>query len=230
MVHPTATCCKTTEGGSCICAAQAKCSCGENSALQCSCEKSSDENSTSGPRCSCRKWRPAPAIVTSANLWIGARPVGQCTCDRSETENKVVDGEKCACGKRPQASCTCEKAEGVESDIEIDFTTPIAWMIRSDHVSPTLFGEFVELHSHPFGDPGWWRLGLGHTYSLTLTLELLDRIITSWDMKWDIDSIQIEFVDRIFCTVTSNIKDDACSSYVHYPSWISIVLDKMAER
>lgn len=54
MVHPTTTCCKTTQDGSCVCAAQAKCSCGQQSALNCSCNKASSENTVSGPRCSCR--------------------------------------------------------------------------------------------------------------------------------------------------------------------------------
>lgn len=56
MVHPTTTCCKTSQDGSCVCAAQAKCSCGQQSALHCSCNKASSENTVSGPRCSCRMW------------------------------------------------------------------------------------------------------------------------------------------------------------------------------
>ena len=62
------------------------------------------------------------------------------------SENKAVTGETCACGSRPSctfpvmnpaidfdslglmltlilASCTCEKAEGIESALEVDFTT-----------------------------------------------------------------------------------------------------------
>jgi hypothetical protein len=49
------TCCKTTQGAGCVCAAQAKCSCGKESALHCTCNKASSENEISGPRCSCRK-------------------------------------------------------------------------------------------------------------------------------------------------------------------------------
>lgn len=56
MVHPNTTCCKTSQGADCICAAQAKCSCGKESALHCSCNKASAENAISGPRCSCRKF------------------------------------------------------------------------------------------------------------------------------------------------------------------------------
>ncbi|KXG53833.1 uncharacterized protein PGRI_008830 [Penicillium griseofulvum] len=106
MVHPNTTCCKTSDDGSCVCAAQAKCSCGEKTALHCSCNKASSENAVSGPRCSCR-----------------SRPAGQCTCERAITENKPVAGQACACGSRPQDSCTCEKAAAVESALEVDFTT-----------------------------------------------------------------------------------------------------------
>lgn len=55
MTHPNTTCCKTSQGADCVCAAQAKCSCGKESALNCSCNKASTENAISGPRCSCRK-------------------------------------------------------------------------------------------------------------------------------------------------------------------------------
>jgi hypothetical protein len=53
MVHPTSTCCKTSGDGSCVCAAQAKCSCGKESALHCTCNKAAAENTVSGARCSC---------------------------------------------------------------------------------------------------------------------------------------------------------------------------------
>ncbi|KAJ5090501.1 hypothetical protein N7532_009185 [Penicillium argentinense] len=106
MVHPASTCCKTSQDGGCVCAAQAKCSCGKENALHCSCNKSATENTISGPRCSCR-----------------SRPAGQCTCERAVTENQAISGETCPCGSRPSASCTCEKAEGIESALEVDFTT-----------------------------------------------------------------------------------------------------------
>ncbi|KAF3387000.1 hypothetical protein F1880_000079 [Penicillium rolfsii] len=106
MVNPASTCCKMTQGEGCVCAAQAKCSCGKESALHCTCNKASTENQISGARCSCR-----------------SRPAGQCTCERAVTENKPVQGETCACGSRPSASCTCEKAEALESALEQDFTT-----------------------------------------------------------------------------------------------------------
>ena len=65
-------------------AKQATCSCGEQSALHCSCNKASLENTLGGPRCSCR-----------------ARPAGQCTCDRSPSENATPTGSTCSCGARP---------------------------------------------------------------------------------------------------------------------------------
>lgn len=55
MAIPASTCCKTTQGAGCVCAAQAKCSCGKESALHCTCSKAASENEISGPRCSCRK-------------------------------------------------------------------------------------------------------------------------------------------------------------------------------
>lgn len=54
MVHPASTCCKTNPSGGCVCAAQAKCSCGKESALHCTCNKSTTENTIQGARCSCR--------------------------------------------------------------------------------------------------------------------------------------------------------------------------------
>lgn len=47
-------------------ASQAKCSCGEKSALQCSCDKATTENEVTGPRCSCRTY-DCPALYCSAN-------------------------------------------------------------------------------------------------------------------------------------------------------------------
>ncbi|GKT49574.1 uncharacterized protein ColSpa_09755 [Colletotrichum spaethianum] len=90
-------------------AQQAKCSCGQQSALHCTCSKASTENSVAGPRCSCR-----------------ARPAGECTCDRASTENTKPAGETCACGVRPANACTCDKASDGSfnpSEHETDFTT-----------------------------------------------------------------------------------------------------------
>ncbi|KLJ13631.1 hypothetical protein EMPG_09389, partial [Blastomyces silverae] len=53
MTNPPLSCCHASKQG-CVCAAQAKCSCGKQQALHCSCEKAKTENDTSGPRCSCR--------------------------------------------------------------------------------------------------------------------------------------------------------------------------------
>lgn len=69
-------------------AQKATCSCGEQSALHCTCAKANTENVLEGPRCSCR-----------------ARPAGQCTCDRASTENAPVSGSTCQCGARPASKC-----------------------------------------------------------------------------------------------------------------------------
>lgn len=103
-VAKSSTCCG--KGDTCVCAQQAKCSCGKQSALHCSCDKAAKENAVSGPRCSCR-----------------ARPAGECTCDRASSEN-VKPNNSCACGSRPAGACTCEKAaDGGYNPNEIDFTT-----------------------------------------------------------------------------------------------------------
>lgn len=107
----------------------ATCSCGEKSAMQCSCDKAADENTVAGARCSCR-----------------ARPAGQCTCQNATSENAGVSGSKCQCGSRPEGmfailhaavaeaetdtgtntgSCSCEKASdgAYNPGNEVDFTT-----------------------------------------------------------------------------------------------------------
>ncbi|BDD54941.1 hypothetical protein MPDQ_004027 [Monascus purpureus] len=107
--HVPLSCCKNSQDGSCICAAQAKCSCGKENALHCTCDKASSENTITGSRCSCR-----------------ARPAGQCTCERAATENQPVSGDACPCGRRPSSSCTCEKAAAVDTAaeaLETDFTS-----------------------------------------------------------------------------------------------------------
>ncbi|KAG5295736.1 copper resistance protein Crd2 [Histoplasma capsulatum G186AR] len=99
-------CCHASRNG-CVCAIQAKCSCGKERALHCNCDKAKIENDTSGARCSCRK-----------------RPAGQCTCERAESENHQHFTEACPCGKRTSDSCTCERALDAESfRHETDFTT-----------------------------------------------------------------------------------------------------------
>ncbi|CAI4213436.1 unnamed protein product [Parascedosporium putredinis] len=87
--------------GSCVCAEQATCSCGKQSALHCTCDKAPAENSITGPSCSC-----------------GARPVGKCTCANAASENQKPAGSTCSCGARPAGSCTCHNTAN-----EIDFTT-----------------------------------------------------------------------------------------------------------
>ncbi|KZF22778.1 hypothetical protein L228DRAFT_247160 [Xylona heveae TC161] len=105
MVVPT-TCCGR-DGQGCICASEAKCSCGSHSALHCTCDKAATENTISGARCSCR-----------------ARAQGQCNCHRAATENKTITGDACACGQRQAGACTCEKAvDGGLLPTETDFTT-----------------------------------------------------------------------------------------------------------
>jgi hypothetical protein len=56
MVQPTTCCGKSGSAGGCVCASQAKCSCGKNAALQCDCAQSVTENAVQGPRCSCRQY------------------------------------------------------------------------------------------------------------------------------------------------------------------------------
>ncbi|KAF5019821.1 hypothetical protein F66182_8190 [Fusarium sp. NRRL 66182] len=111
VVNTPATCCRSGDNVECACvspAAKATCSCGQKSALHCTCAKAPAENTVTGPRCSCR-----------------ARPAGECTCDRASTENATVSGSACACGSRPAGGCTCEKASdgGFNPANEIDFTT-----------------------------------------------------------------------------------------------------------
>ncbi|KAL1988555.1 hypothetical protein VTN96DRAFT_8950 [Rasamsonia emersonii] len=109
MVRPS-TCCRISQDGGCVCAAQARCACGKEAADACNCGKNTTP--ITGPKCSCRM-----------------RPAGQCTCERAVTENRPVTGEACPCGSRPAGSCTCEKADAVDSAanavydaFETDFT------------------------------------------------------------------------------------------------------------
>ncbi|TAQ90585.1 hypothetical protein B7494_g1119 [Chlorociboria aeruginascens] len=91
-----ATCCVSGSTSS-----QAKCSCGENSALHCTCAKSAEENKIEGPRCSCR-----------------ARRAGECTCDRASTENATPSGSLCDCGARPAANLP-RKSDEMETPLPI---------------------------------------------------------------------------------------------------------------
>ncbi|CAD6586140.1 MAG: hypothetical protein ASARMPREDX12_002283 [Alectoria sarmentosa] len=111
MAVPSTCCGRSGKAGeACVCATQAKCSCGNKSALECSCEKAETENTVSGARCSCR-----------------ARPAGQCTCERAKDENAKLTGSTCACGARPANACSCEKAaDGGVLPTETDFTTKAA--------------------------------------------------------------------------------------------------------
>ncbi|KAA8570366.1 hypothetical protein EYC84_002660 [Monilinia fructicola] len=97
------------EAKGCVCASQAKCSCGQQKALECTCGKAESENEVKGARCSCR-----------------ARAAGSCTCSRASEENRVPSGELCGCGARPVDACTCEKAaDGGLLPTETDFTTRV---------------------------------------------------------------------------------------------------------
>ena len=65
QIHPTdimtlpSTCCgRNSSSSTCVCASQAKCSCGEKPALSCSCALAAKENAVVGARCSCRMYSP----------------------------------------------------------------------------------------------------------------------------------------------------------------------------
>ena len=55
MTQTTSCCGKSGSANSCVCASQAKCSCGKKTALHCDCARSATENVVQGARCSCRK-------------------------------------------------------------------------------------------------------------------------------------------------------------------------------
>ncbi|KAK9241425.1 hypothetical protein V1525DRAFT_393117 [Lipomyces kononenkoae] len=46
-------CCGKSSGGACVCAQEARCSCGARPAQECNCSKSATENTVDGPTCSC---------------------------------------------------------------------------------------------------------------------------------------------------------------------------------
>lgn len=56
MTAPSTCCGKSSDA--CVCATQAKCSCGKNPALKCTCDKAVTENKVEGARCSCRESFP----------------------------------------------------------------------------------------------------------------------------------------------------------------------------
>lgn len=183
MVHPNTTCCKTSGDSGCVCAAQAKCSCGKENALHCSCNKASTENAVTGARCSCsmsflfsKRYRESEVLTD-----IGSRPVGQCTCERSASENHPFTGSSCPCGARPEASCTCERADAVESAIETDFTSFGRWMIlclNNPHASGlgVRFGYGLDSQKYQ-----WYQYHYYCHYSLpntaSLCLNLPSRLI-----------------------------------------------------
>lgn len=68
-------CCKGLSAN-CVCAAEARCSCGSRPARQCTCSRASEENTLSEARCTC-----------------GMRNAQECTCHRAALENGLRDGE-----------------------------------------------------------------------------------------------------------------------------------------
>ncbi|KAK9458659.1 uncharacterized protein V1516DRAFT_682274, partial [Lipomyces oligophaga] len=60
----------------CVCAQEARCSCGARPAKECVCDKAKLENQVDGPTCSC-----------------GKRRAHECTCTRSVEENGLREGE-----------------------------------------------------------------------------------------------------------------------------------------
>ncbi|KAH8732484.1 hypothetical protein GQ44DRAFT_821753 [Phaeosphaeriaceae sp. PMI808] len=62
------TCCGRNNGGDCVCAKEATCSCGKQPALQCTCDKAATENKLPTSTCAC-----------------GKRAQDSCTCGRSES-------------------------------------------------------------------------------------------------------------------------------------------------
>ncbi|KIW08075.1 uncharacterized protein PV09_01013 [Verruconis gallopava] len=59
-------CCGRSGSAGCVCAAEAKCSCGKNPAMHCNCEKAATENQVPVDACAC-----------------GMREKGSCTCNRA---------------------------------------------------------------------------------------------------------------------------------------------------
>ncbi|RAL66871.1 hypothetical protein DID88_007653 [Monilinia fructigena] len=61
----------------CVCASQAKCSCGQQKALECTCGKAESENKVCGARCSCR------ARAAGSCNCFARQPVDACTCEKA---------------------------------------------------------------------------------------------------------------------------------------------------
>ncbi|KAK9433632.1 hypothetical protein V1505DRAFT_352615 [Lipomyces doorenjongii] len=78
--------CCGKSNGACVCAEEARCSCGARPAKECNCSKATTENNFEGPTCSCGM---SSFIVTG---W-GKRRAHECTCSRSSTENGLREGE-----------------------------------------------------------------------------------------------------------------------------------------
>ncbi|TVY49370.1 hypothetical protein LCER1_G007912 [Lachnellula cervina] len=115
MVTPSTCCGKSGEG--CVCASQAKCSCGEKSALHCSCDKSATENKVLVPLANVPATDPAPRTRPRAAACALAVPVKLVSLNHriggSENILTVIT-----------AACTCEKAsDGGLLPTETDFTT-----------------------------------------------------------------------------------------------------------
>ncbi|KAH6859008.1 hypothetical protein BKA58DRAFT_393399 [Alternaria rosae] len=88
--------CCGRNNGTCVCAQEAKCSCGKQPALQCS-----------------------MSLPSFLHL-MPSLP----TCDKAATENKLpADSSACACGKRTEDACNCGRADNGSSNLETDFTT-----------------------------------------------------------------------------------------------------------
>lgn len=127
MTAPPQSCCHASEEG-CVCAAQARCSCGKEQALHCNCTKAETENDMSGPRCSCSRlmfWPfssfsclisgPLPLILylylppLSLSLRAATARRGGCflACWKINLTRALVAR---LIGSRPAGQCTCERA------------------------------------------------------------------------------------------------------------------------
>lgn len=73
MVKPT-TCCGRSNA--CICAQKATCTCGKQSAMHCTCDKKSSENSVHGARCSCRM--SIPSLPSTPPKMYAIQKLTQC--------------------------------------------------------------------------------------------------------------------------------------------------------
>ena len=78
-------CCGRTDGAGCVCATEAKCSCGKQAAMHCNCEKAATENKVPSDACACGMFRSqefvAPYSSQYTDYELGMRPKGACTCN-----------------------------------------------------------------------------------------------------------------------------------------------------